>query len=260
MFNFRYTTLYFFITLLILNLFLATGARVPWYYYAGLIFIYLFVSVFMSFFICSGFHMKVPCHGPRNENKIALTFDDGPDPANTPMVLDILRESGVKAVFFVIGRKLAGHEELVRRIAEEGHLVGGHSYSHSDWFDFFPWRKMRSEFIRTDEEIREITGISPTLFRPPYGVINPMVRKAMLSQNYGVIGFSNRLWDTVAQSQEKIVSRFRKNLRGGDIVLLHDTIPCIASVLKEVIRHARSKGYELVRADELLNLSAHETH
>jgi len=258
MFSFRYTTLYFFILLFSLNILMIAGAKFPWFLYLILLFVYLFISVFLSFFICSGFHMKVPCHGARNIRSVSLTFDDGPDPVRTPLILDILAEEKVKATFFCKGKNLDGNEEIVRRIVREGHRIGGHSYFHSDWFDFYPARKMIAELSLTDEKIFSITGLRPRLFRPPYGVINPMVKKAVAAMKYEVIGFSNRLWDTTSRPPEKLLARFRKQLRPGDIILLHDTGRHTSGILKKIILHARSDGYSIIPLDEMLNLSVND--
>ena len=258
MFNFRNTTLAFFLLLFLLNILYAIGLPVHAWHYILLISAYLFLSVLFSFFIRSGFHMKVAFRGSPEEDKISLTFDDGPDPQLTPLVLDTLKAEQVKATFFLIGRKLEGNEPLVRRIVEEGHLIGCHSYSHSDWFDFYPPRRMKEEFIRTAASIHRITGRKIRLFRPPYGVINPMVKKALRKMNYEVIGYSNRLWDTVAKKEEKITGRYRRQLQPGDIVLLHDTSGVTVRILADLIRHTKSAGYSVVPLNELLNLVPYE--
>src|SRR2546427_7435919 len=107
--------------------------------------------------------------GPADGKRIALTFDDGPAPPFTEQILDILRARGITATFFVCGRNVERHPDVVRRIAAEGHTLGNHTYSHP-FLCFRSRRSMAGEIDRTQEAVRKITGESPTLFRPPYGV------------------------------------------------------------------------------------------
>lgn len=257
MFNFRTTTVLFFLLLATMNFVNISGTEVPGTCYLYLVLLYIGISVAMSFRVCSGFHMKAHCHGSRTEKKIALTFDDGPERRPTAAVLDILREERVPAAFFCIGHKLNGSEELVRRIHDEGHLVGSHSFSHSDWFDFFMPGQMVREMEQTNILFEGILQKKPRYFRPPYGVINPMVRKAVLRCRLTVIGFSNRAYDTSARPG-RVIERLKKNLRPGDIIVLHDTLKTTPEVLKAFIPYAREKGYEFIRLDHLLNQPAYE--
>ncbi len=258
MFTFRNTTLAFFVLFFSMNLLIVAGIPVSFWFYGLLIFFYLFISVLLSFRICSGFHMKVTCHGDRKVKKIALTFDDGPDPIITPRVLDVLKKENIQATFFLVGKNLEGNESLVNRIIRDGHAIGGHSYSHSNWFDFFSWKRMKKEFVQTEERIMDLTGTMTRWFRPPYGVINPMVRKAIVTRNYFVAGYSNRLWDTVATRKDILMARFRKNLRPGDIVLLHDTSALTAEILPELIRCTKDSRLSIVPLHELLNIDPYD--
>ena len=258
MFTFRTTTIFFFIVLATMNILAITGITVPWLCYLWLILLYLGISFGMSFKIWSGFHMKAYCHGNRQEKKIALTFDDGPERRPTAAILDVLKAEKVSATFFCIGHKLNGSEELIRRIYDEGHLVGSHSFSHSDWFDFFGPGQMRREFDQTSILFEGIIQKRPRFFRPPYGVINPMVKKALKNTGYYLIGFSNRAYDTSMKKPEKILNRLKRNLKPGDIILLHDTVSCIPEVLKTFIPYAKENGYSFVPLDKLLNLPAYE--
>ncbi len=258
MFTFRTTTIAFFITLATMNILALTGTHVPGLCYLWLLLLYFGVSVAMSFRIRSGFHMKAYCQGDGKEKYIALTFDDGPERKPTAEVLDVLKATGVPATFFCIGHKLNGSEELVRRIHDEGHLLGSHSFSHSNTFDFFGPGQMRREFDQTNILFEGILQKRPRFFRPPYGVINPMVKKALKHTGFHVIGFSNRTYDTSSKNPGKILERLKKNLKPGDIILLHDTVAAVPEVLKAFIPYAREKGYTFVPLDKLLNLPAYE--
>jgi peptidoglycan/xylan/chitin deacetylase (PgdA/CDA1 family) len=150
---------------------------------------------------------------------VALTYDDGPDPESTPALLDLLREYGARASFFLIGDKARAHPEIVRRILAEGHVIGNHSQAHSLWTNFF-WRgAMHREMARCQDTLKEITGDSPILYRPPFGLMNPFVEPALTELNLGLIGWSIRSLDTV---RTDAAERVRRRLKSGAIVLLHD--------------------------------------
>jgi len=253
MFTFRSVTISFFILLFLLNLVSVFIYPLPFILYLLLILIYLSVSVIFSFFIGSGFHMKALYKAETREKKVAITFDDGPNHEFTPRILDILKNRA-PAAFFIIGRNLDNNEQIIKRMATEGHIIGNHSYTHSYWFDFFSPAKMRNELSQTEKAIYQITGKKPLLFRPPYGVINPLLKKALQSFNYHVIGFSKRAWDTSEKSEEKILNRLIRKLQPGDIILLHDSVPASIKVLEKLLQFLDDNGYTVVRPDVLLNI------
>jgi peptidoglycan-N-acetylglucosamine deacetylase len=257
MFTFRSTTIAFFILLFTLNIMTIAGIPVHWVFYILLVAVYLAVSVTMSFFIRSGYHMKALCRAETKEKILSVTFDDGPDRATTPLLLDVLRETNVPATFFCIGRKIKGNEDILARMVAEGHLIGTHSYSHSDWFDFFSPGRMQQEFRESSRLIFEATGKKPLLFRPPYGVINPMVKRALKGTGFHVAGFSNRAWDTTSREEDVILERLKRNLKPGDIVLLHDTVMTNTGVIRKFVDFARRSGYTVVPLDRLLNITAY---
>lgn len=258
MLTFRNTTLAFFFLLLLLSVFVIIGFEVYYWYFFVLTGIYFSVIFGVSFFIRSGFYHKALSSGDTDEKKICITFDDGPDIEYTNRILDILKDADVTATFFCIGRKIRGNEELLQRMEREGHLVGTHSYSHSNWFDLFSSSRIKKEFQQCEEMIQAITGKRPLLFRPPYGVINPLVKKALEGTGYHVIGFSNRAWDTVTRKEGKILSRICSSLKPGDIVLLHDTVQQNINVLKGFLEYLSMQDYKVVPLDKLLNISAYE--
>jgi peptidoglycan-N-acetylglucosamine deacetylase len=243
--------------LILMNILGISGIGIPFYLYILLVVVYLGVSVAASFFIGSGFHMKVICSGETVQKVVALTFDDGPDPNNTEAILDILKGQA-KATFFCIGRNIPGNEAILEKMNREEHLIGMHSFSHSKWFDFFSPSKMRKEFLATEELIFTATGKKPLLFRPPYGVLNPMVKKALHSFRYHVIGFSNRSLDTVTADEDKVIKRVLRKLRPGDIILLHDTVYYSASLLKKLLFELSERGYIVIGLDELCKIRAYE--
>jgi peptidoglycan-N-acetylglucosamine deacetylase len=257
MFTFRSTTFIFFLLLLLMNFFLLTGFPVHFAFYIILITSYITVSVVASFFICSGFHMKALCSRKTEQKVIAITYDDGPHPGNTDAILDVLKDRA-KATFFCIGSKLKGNEALLERMHEEGHLIGTHSFSHSNWFDLYSSKKMKRELKQSEEMIYKILSKKPLLFRPPYGVINPMLKRALGAFSYQIIGYSNRSLDTVTKDENKVIERLMRRLKPGDVVLLHDTVPYSATLLKKFLYELAEKGFIVIGLDELFNIRAYE--
>jgi peptidoglycan/xylan/chitin deacetylase (PgdA/CDA1 family) len=258
MLTFRNTTFVFFILLFTLNILGMFGYPVHYYHYILLLALYLVLSVSMSFFIRSGYHMKALCNAITEEKIVSITFDDGPDLELTPILLDQLKDYGIPATFFCIGRKIKGNEELLKRMHSEGHLIGTHSYSHSNWFDLFSPSRMKKELENSVQAVFEATGKTPILFRPPYGVINPMLKRALHGSGLQVIGFSNRAWDTSSRKKEIILGRVMKNLKPGDIILLHDTVMESIEAIKSMSEQIINAGYRIVPLDKLLKIHAYE--
>ncbi|MEI7663995.1 MAG: polysaccharide deacetylase family protein [Bacteroidota bacterium] len=265
MITFRRLTMLFFIILLGMNLSNLFPGKFHLDYfreheamfYALLVSSYFGISFAMAFLPCSGFHHKVICHGNTTEKWVAITFDDGPDPLKTPVILDILQRHGIKATFFCIGKNIEGNELLATRIHENGHLIGNHSFSHSRWFDLFPARKMRGELAGTDNLVHGITGKTPLFFRPPFGVVNPMVSNALKKMHWHAICWNIRSFDTMEKEPRKTMQRITGKLKPGAIILLHDFTPFTEHHLDDLICGIIEKGYSIVPLDQMLNLPAY---
>lgn len=204
---------------------------------------YLVMLITGSARVCSGFYLRVRCKLETHENLALLTFDDGPDEKITPQVLRILAQHRVSAVFFLIGRKAEAHPELVRAIVAAGHAVGIHSYGHSPWFDFYSRQKMERDLMRAEEVITGITGERPLLFRPPYGVTNPVLAAAVKKRGYRVTGWSVRSFDTSCRDAGRVADRVIQGLHPGAVILLHDTLAITPEVVSHVIERAAGMGY-----------------
>ncbi|UYQ93889.1 polysaccharide deacetylase family protein [Chitinophaga horti] len=191
------------------------------------------------------------------EKQVALSFDDGPSPAITPQILDILLEHQVPGAFFCIGQRAAQAPELLKRVHEEGHVIGNHSFSHAFWFDMYGTSRMLAELKQADTAIATAIGHQPKLFRPPYGVTNPNLAKAIRKGGYESIGWSIRSLDTVARDGKLLLQRVLRNVRPGDVFLFHDTCAITVQILPELIESLRNKGFEIVRVDKLLNVKAY---
>jgi len=217
--------------------------------------LYLLVLVLGAIFIRWNFYLYAH-HRGHAARAVALTFDDGPA-QETAAILDILREQQVPAAFFAIGSRAAARPELVRRWQEEGHLAGNHSYYHKWDFDLQRTAAMEEELRRTNEVLAAITGRQPLYFRPPYGVTNPRLAAAVRHARMHAIGWSVRSFDTTAKDPEALLRRILGRLKGGDIILLHDSMPITREILTPLILRAREKGFTFVRVDQLLDLPAY---
>lgn len=243
----------FFLAILLLTIFFDWKYDFPFWVYLLLLLAYLAILVYGSYFIQSDFFIRSLWKGSGDRKTIAITFDDGPMKEFTPKVLDILKEWNVPASFFVIGKNIQGNEEILKRADSEGHLIGNHSYSHTYWFSLNSSETILNDLKHCDEEIFRVTGKNPKFFRPPYGVINPMVKKAIQKGNYDSIGWSIRTYDTNAKTREGLLKKSLKYLSNGDVILFHDWGQHTIGILSDFIKEVRSRGFEIVRADELLN-------
>ena len=252
MLNFRFSNIFICVLLLITivaNLFLS----IPWYIYAFIIMAWISLLFYGSYFIRSQFYMNAICRAKTNQKQIALSFDDGPDGSHTESLLEILDREKVEAAFFCIGKNIIGQESLLRKIHDAGHLIANHSFSHSRYFDFFSFQKMKADLQTMDRITEKTIGIKPVFFRPPYGVTNPNLSKAVKSGNYVAIGWSIRSLDTMIRDQKKLLSRVNR-VRPGDIILFHDRSQSMLAILPEFIRAVKSNGFQITRLDKLLNL------
>src|SRR5690606_10222065 len=139
----------------------------------------------------------------------------------------------------------------------EGHVVGNHSYHHGFHFDWKSSRAMAQELEETNKAIAGIIGKEPKLFRPPYGVTNPNLAKAVKAMDMYSIGWNIRSFDTKAKDPEKLLQSIVSRLKGGDIILFHDTMPVTKQILTELIIQARKKGFTFARVDKLLDIDAY---
>lgn len=219
--------------------------------------LFLIYLISCSANICSQAYIKTLCKSDTNQKKIAITFDDGPDSKITPQVLDILEKYNIKATFFCIGKHIEANKNLLKEIDKKGHNIGNHTWSHDRWFDLFATKKMHADIEKTNGLIFETIGKKTKLFRPPYGVTNPALKKALKKFNFNVIGWSIRSFDTV-KSTENTLKKIQKELTTGDIILFHDNREHIVDILNSFLEYAKNENYEVVPLDELLNIKAYE--
>lgn len=199
-------------------------------------------------------------HGPRDGNKIALTFDDGPS-ACTLEVLDELKEYNVNATFFVIGMNALRFQDILKKEFDEGHAIGSHTYSHPDMQIRLP-EDVREQLDSTENIIVNITGHKPVIFRPPYGAQNIFIFHEARKRGYTLIEWSasGRDWET--KDPGKVAKNVLENTKNGTIILMHDgrrlkrEFDCNSTVeaITNIIKNLTAQGYEFVTVPELLDL------
>jgi len=253
----RITALFFLTVIFLLALWGLFAAMPLWYFaIAGLL--WFLVVLTGSSYIGSNYHVKTYCSNPKEkEKKIALTFDDGPN-ENTLEILKVLAKHQAKAAFFCIGKNIEAHPEILKKIVADGHIVANHSYSHSHFIDFYRKDRMIRELTATDAIIEKLTGKKVRFFRPPYGVTNPSIRRALEVTKHKTIGWNIRSLDGIISNKKIILNRIVKRISPGAIVLLHDTKSETVNVLEQLLLIAAEKKYEIVSIEQLLNLNAYE--
>lgn len=248
------TTIVIFIGLLIAYFTIPVSA----YWFVILAFTWLLLTVMGSGLIRWNYHIKTLNSNPEiKNNEIAITFDDGPNPKFTPIVLDLLEKYNAKATFFCIGKHIALHPDIFNSILEKGHVIGNHTYSHSNKFGLLSTKKVVAELQKTQEIIQQTAGIKPLLYRPAFGVTNPKIKRALKIIDLLSIGWNKRSLDTTPLNQDLIFSRITKNLKKGDIILLHDTSDKTIAVLEQLLLFLQQKKLQSVTVDQLFNVKAY---
>ncbi len=227
------------------------------YYLIPIAIVYLIINIIGSANIQLNYFVHSHCSSTTNKKEIAITFDDGPHPAITPKLIELLESHKVEVTFFCTGKNSSAYPELVIEIISKGHIIGNHSYSHSKFFDLFSATKMRKEILDTNQIINSITGKSALLFRPPYGVTNPMLRKALKYTKMISVGWSLRSFDTF-RSSDKVLAKLKTRTKPGDIVLFHDTNPNIITIIEDYLKWLQKNDFKIVSLTTLLNISAYE--
>jgi len=191
------------------------------------------------------------------KKEIVLSFDDGPL-NQTRALLSILAQEKTPAIFFCVGKNIDKYPEIVKEIAQDGHIIGKHSYSHDHKFDFYSSEKVLAEINQCNEAIFKIIGKRPLLFRPPNGVSNPMIAKALLASKLKSIAWNVRTFDTQITDVDKLYKQTIKKIKPGAIILMHDTMPNTRNLVSKLITYCNETGYEIVALDKLLNINVYE--
>ena len=204
----------------------ATGILAPdplrWWLLGGLAGTYLALVGLGVTFSRWEFFGPAICRGRPGGMSVSLTFDDGPDPASTPRLLEVLEQHQVKAAFFLIGRHAERHRELVQAIAAKGHLVGNHTYRHAWWTNFLWGDRLDREIQRAQQVFKDILGTAPRFFRSPMGLTNPHLFGALKRIGLRLRGVGSSWSGPAVWCIGTCYSPLSNRCRDGSIILLHD--------------------------------------
>ncbi|WP_458627979.1 polysaccharide deacetylase family protein [Winogradskyella sp. PC D3.3] len=252
--NINRFTLVLFIGLLIISFF----TSIPFFVFILVLIGWLIVTIIGSFNITWNYHLKAYNFNKTCDKKqVAITFDDGPNAEFTPQILDLLKTYHAKATFFCIGKHIKQQPKLVQQMIAEGHTVGNHTYSHSEIFDFYGKQKVIDEIETTNALVASIINKEIILFRPPYGVTNPAITKALKHTKHKVIGWNIRSLDTVKNDEKTILNRITKNITPGAVILLHDSQNITVRVLEQLLLFLQENNYQSITVDTLFNIEAY---
>jgi peptidoglycan/xylan/chitin deacetylase (PgdA/CDA1 family) len=209
---------------------------------------------------------KVFWRGPDRRPLVAITFDDGPTERDSPRILDVLRDKGVTATFFVIGQLVEARPAIVARAAAEGHEIGNHGYDHTVLPLHGP-RFIRRQIERTSAAIERACGRRPTLFRASHGWRNPWVSREAARAGCATVGWTLGVWDTDRPGADEIRRRVERGVEPGCVLLLHDgrgvepdaDASQVVEALPGIIDQLRRNGYRLVSVSEMMRETTGET-
>ncbi|MCR8645159.1 polysaccharide deacetylase family protein [Paenibacillus sp. N1-5-1-14] len=195
-----------------------------------------------------------------SENKVMLTFDDGPNPVYTKEILHVLQQYGVKAAFFAIGQHVLEYPEVIREVANSGHTIGNHTYSHPDLLEI-SHEEILEEIARTEQAIVRLTGEKLFLFRPPYGHFDDAIVELVRQQGYTFLTWTRKLdsRDWQYEDEHVIVEYMMKRMENGGIMLFHDSSNERDASRAHTVRTIRmliplllEQGYQFIDPQELL--------
>jgi peptidoglycan/xylan/chitin deacetylase (PgdA/CDA1 family) len=186
--------------------------------------IFLLLCMVAPFLPRFNFFLPTVSKGISGRKAVAITFDDGPDPLSTPVLLELLSKFGTRATFFVTGQKASDHPELIVRILSSGHCIGNHSYNHDNFIMLKGAKALMKEIQYTQDILGEF-GIKPLAFRPPVGITNPILWGVLRKLGMYNVTFSCRAMDAGNRRIRTLSKRILKRLRSDDIIALHDRWP-----------------------------------
>lgn len=186
-----------------------------------------------------------------NSKYIALTFDDGPNNKTTPRLLDELKKRNIQATFFVLGLQAEKYPEITRRIVNEGHTIGNHTYNHYN-LSRLSFLETQNELQKTSDVIFSITSIYPKYYRPSYGSI----KKNQINKiNLKLIRWTLDSKDWRYQNTPRIVKKVLNEVDGNEIILMHDIYDTSVDAAIEIIDKLTVQGYKFVTIDKYLQVS-----
>ena len=217
----------------------------------GILILGLMIAAVGMFFQGKGMKQAVETVGElshKEHPKVALTFDDGPHAFYTEMLLDGLKERGICATFFLIGKNIEGNEEIVQRMQKEGHLIGNHTYHHVNLKELSQ-KEAKQEIQKAGNKIYESTGICTAFVRPPFG---EWKKNLDLDMTMIPVSWNIDSLDWTTENTEKIIKRVVKDVEEDDITLMHDVYKTAVEAAMQIVYILKERGYEFVTVDKLL--------
>ncbi|WAH37809.1 polysaccharide deacetylase family protein [Alicyclobacillus dauci] len=205
---------------------------------------------------------EIIVNGPRNRKAVSLTFDDGPDDVWTPRILSVLAQYSVKATFNCVGQRVHQNPQMLGRIANEGHILGNHSWDHPN-FTKIPVSEIRSQIERTSEEIQRVVGVRPRYFRPPYGAMNQEVIEEVIKLGYKILYWDVDSLDWAGLSGPQAAANVLAHTRPGSIILMHfaggrdQSLQDTVDALPYIILTLREEGYKFQTVPQLIHEPAY---
>ena len=194
----------------------------------------------------------------KNRKVVALTFDDGPNPATTNQALDILYKYGIKATFFILGKNISGNEEILKRMKVDGHVIGNHSWNHPV-LSKLSLDEAKKQITDTEDALIKVLGSSSKLMRPPYGAITDDIRNSL---DLSFIMWDVDSLDWKSKNEAAILTEIQHQVRNGSIILMHDIHAATINALPKIIDYLKEQGYDFVTIPDLLDtrLKAHHLY
>jgi len=193
--------------------------------------VFLILCFGAPFFPGFSFYLPVISRGRAGVKEIALTFDDGPSPLSTPVLLELLARHNLYATFFVIGEKAAEYPELIESILDQGHTIGNHSWSH-DYFLMLRSPKRIQKDIHKSQELFKQYGVKPLVFRPPVGITGARLGKVLAGEGMVTVNYSCRAFDRGNRNIRNLAEKILGCVKPGAIIMLHD-VPQYEKALQE---------------------------
>lgn len=223
-----------------------------------------FIALFTVFFDQAVIVRKGTVYRVKSNDKVAaLTFDDGPSPEWTPLVLDELKKADVKATFFVVGKYVEKYPDIAKRIVNEGHNIANHGYSHHVLL-YYDMDELEEEIKRTEKIIKDTTGVTTAYFRPPKAWLSSREKSKIKEMGYKIILWNLNSKDWVTFHDKQITSYILRNVEPGDIILFHDGGGVFSTeggnreqtvkTINRLSRKLKEKDYRLVTITELLGM------
>ena len=209
------------------------------------------------FFPQSSFFLPVISRGRAGTRAIALTFDDGPSPASTPVLLRLLARHKLQATFFVVGEKAGQYPALIGEILAQGHSIGNHSWSHDTILALRSLKTIEKD-IRATQETLQAYGVRPLVFRPPVGISSPRLVRTLAAEDLVTVTFSCRAFDRGNRDIANLADKILARLQPGHIIMLHDLVPQQKDLLsywqKELdhLFHTLAENYEIAPLEQVI--------